>query len=63
MWPEGTNFAVLDEWMEKIEEAEERVVGGQECYRKSNYRFELIFAILGFVSAPSGVSSVTFIFY
>ena len=49
--------------MEKIEEAEERVVGGQECYRKSNYRFELIFAILGFVSAPSGVSSVTFIFY
>ena len=45
--------------MEKLEEAEGRVVGGQECYRKLNNRFELIFVILGFVSASSGVSDVT----
>ena len=29
VWSKGTNFAILDEWMKKIEEAEERVVGGQ----------------------------------
>ncbi len=60
VWPEGTNLAVLDEWMEKVEEAEERVVGGQECYRKLNHRFEIYFPIFGFVSASSGVSDVTF---
>lgn len=25
VWPEGTNLAIVDEWMEKVEEAEERV--------------------------------------
>ena len=35
VWPDGTNLAVLDEWMEKVEEAEERVLGGQQCYRKA----------------------------
>ena len=49
--------------MEKIEEAEERIVDGQECYRKLDHRFELILVILGFVSASSGVSDVIFIFY
>ena len=62
VWPEGTNLAILHEWMEKVKGAEERVIGGQECYRKLDHRFELIFAVIGFVSASSGVSDVTFIF-
>lgn len=35
-WPNGTNLAVLDGWKEKVEEAEKRVVGGQQCYRNLN---------------------------
>ena len=31
VWPDGTNLAVLDEWMKKVEAAEERVLGGQQC--------------------------------
>ena len=62
VWPDGTNLAILDEWMEKVKEAEEKVLGAQQCYRKLGNRLELIFRILGFVSASSGVFSIALIF-
>ena len=34
--PDGTDLAVLNGWMEKVEEAEERVVGGHQCYCNLN---------------------------
>lgn len=35
-WPEGTNMAVLDEWTEKVEAANARILGSTPCYRKSS---------------------------
>ena len=36
VWPDGTNLAILDVWIEKVEEAEERVLDGQQCYCNLN---------------------------
>ena len=33
-WPEGTNFAILDKWVEKVEAAQQKVLGASPCYRK-----------------------------
>lgn len=34
LWPEGTNYAILDEWTEKVEAAKQRVLGNTPCFRK-----------------------------
>lgn len=31
-WPEGTVFAVLEEWTGKVESANENVIGSTPCY-------------------------------
>ena len=35
VFPEGTNWDVLDSWTRKVEEAQERAVGRTPCYRTS----------------------------
>ncbi len=34
LWPEGTNFAILDEWTDKVEAAKQNILGNTPCYRK-----------------------------
>ena len=34
LWPEGTNFPVLNEWTEKVEQAQQRALGELPSYRK-----------------------------
>lgn len=34
LWPEGTNWRVLDQWTSVVESAKERVLGDEACYRK-----------------------------
>lgn len=34
LWPEGTNWRVLDLWTRVVEGAKERVLGDEACYRK-----------------------------
>ncbi|KAI4094319.1 MAG: hypothetical protein LQ339_007505 [Xanthoria mediterranea] len=33
LWPEGTNFEVLGEWTEKMEEAQQKALGERPSYR------------------------------
>ena len=33
-WPEGTNYAVLDPWTERVEVAKEKILGDAPHYRK-----------------------------
>ena len=34
LWPEGTNWEVLDQWAGVVESAKDRVIGEVPCYRK-----------------------------
>ncbi|KAL8853524.1 MAG: hypothetical protein Q9221_001683 [Calogaya cf. arnoldii] len=34
VWPDGTNLPVLHDWTEKIEEAQQRVLGDRSSYRE-----------------------------
>ena len=34
-WPKGTNLTILNQWIAKVEDAEESILGGEPCYRKS----------------------------
>ena len=34
-WPGETNFSVLNEWAEKIDQAQQNILGGVSSYRKS----------------------------
>lgn len=34
LWPEGTNFSILNEWTEKIEQAQQTVLGELPSYRE-----------------------------
>lgn len=36
LWPEGTNWGVLDQWTRVVESAKERVLGNEACYCKSS---------------------------
>ena len=35
-WPEGTNFAVLDEWTARMENAKQSVIGDRPSYSESS---------------------------
>ena len=35
LWPEGTSLGVLEEWTGVVEDAKERVMGEEACYRRS----------------------------
>jgi hypothetical protein len=37
IWPEGTRMDVLEKWGSKLEEAQERALGGAPCYRKNGF--------------------------
>lgn len=43
MWPEGTDRNVLENWMRKTEEAQERALGRTPCYRMFTSPFRLSF--------------------
>jgi len=35
-WPEGTDYDVLNEWVERVEGAQQKALGSEPCYRKCN---------------------------
>ena len=35
VWPEGTRLDILDEWIKKLGEADNKVMGDECCYRKN----------------------------
>lgn len=37
VWPEGTRMDILKRWGSKLEEAQEKVLGGAPCYRENRF--------------------------
>jgi hypothetical protein len=52
-WPEGTDLTILGEWGEKVEAAQQKILGATPCYRKFSKRFVTVYILLKIIPALS----------
>ena len=53
VWPDGTNWEILDRWTKKTEEAQANAIGSRPCHRKCSRTSYAVFYVFRLKSARS----------